>query len=62
MNGSIIAIGMRNKDLEKAAIATAKKIGHIDVDHGQTGCVTPDATDYIRKATARKRPKSSRGR
>jgi 3-methyladenine DNA glycosylase AlkD len=57
MNGSIIAIGMRNEDLEKAAIATAKRIGHVDVDHGHTGCVTPDATDYIEKATARKRPK-----
>lgn len=57
MNGAIIAIGMRNKDLEKAAVATAKKVGKIDVDHGETGCVTPDAADYIKKAKARTRPR-----
>lgn len=54
MNGAIIAIGMRNKDLEKAAFATAKNVGKVDVDHGETGCVTPDATDYIKRAKARK--------
>lgn len=56
MNGAIIAIGMRNADLEKAAIATAKKIGKVQVEHGETGCVTPDARDYIRKAKARTTP------
>jgi len=57
MNGAIIAIGMRSSDLEKAAITTAKKVGRVNVDHGETGCVTPDAADYIRKAKSRKRPR-----
>lgn len=57
MNGAIIAIGMRNKDLEKAAINTAKTIGRVDVDHGETGCVTPDAADYIKKSKSRPRPR-----
>jgi len=57
MNGAIIAIGMRNKDLEKAAIAAAKKVGKINVDHGETGCVTPDAADYIKRAKARTQPR-----
>jgi len=57
MNGAIIAIGMRNPELEKAAIATAKKVGRVSVDHGATGCVTPDAADYIRKAKSRTQPR-----
>ncbi len=55
MNGALIAIGMRNKNLEKAAIATATKIGKVQVDHGETGCVTPDAADYIKKAKMRRK-------
>lgn len=55
MNGALIAIGLRNKDLEKAATAAAKKIGKVVVDHGETGCVTPDAADYIKKAKARRK-------
>ncbi len=55
INGALFAIGMRNKNLEKAAIATATKIGKVKVDHGETGCVTPDAADYIKKAKTRKK-------
>lgn len=55
MNSAVIAIGMRNAKLEKEAVAAAKRIGKVEVDHGQTGCKTPDAVEYIKKTNARKR-------
>lgn len=54
MNNALIAIGMRNKKLEKRAIAAAKRIGKVEVEHGETGCKTPDAIPYIKRAAARK--------
>ncbi|MGH9801862.1 MAG: DNA alkylation repair protein, partial [Blastocatellia bacterium] len=36
MNGALIAIGLRNEKLEKKALAVAKKIGKVEVDHGET--------------------------
>ena len=55
MNGALIAIGMRNDNLEKKALAAAQRIGKVEVDHGETGCKTPDAIAYIQKARQRKR-------
>ncbi|HEY7546669.1 MAG TPA: DNA alkylation repair protein [Blastocatellia bacterium] len=55
MNGALIGIGMRNSRLEKKALAAAARIGRVEVDHGETGCKTPDAAAYIRKAAARKK-------
>ncbi len=52
MNGALIAIGLRNEELQSAAVAAAARIGPVVVDHGQTGCVTPSAIPYIEKATA----------
>lgn len=49
MNSALIAIGVRNDKLEKQALVVAGKIGKVAVDHGETGCKTPDAADYIRK-------------
>ncbi len=57
MNGALIAIGLRNPKLEKKAVATAKRIGMVEVDHGETSCETPDAAAYIAKAKARRRPR-----
>jgi 3-methyladenine DNA glycosylase AlkD len=57
MNGALIAIGLRNARLEKKAVATAKRIGMVEVDHGETSCETPDAAAYIAKAKARRRPR-----
>ena len=53
MNSALIAIGMRNATLEKRAIAAARRIGPIEVDHGETGCKTPDPIPYIQRAKAR---------
>lgn len=59
MNGALIAIGMRNDKLEKRALDVASSIGKVEVDHGQTGCKTPDAAEYIRKALAYRHKKKS---
>jgi len=52
MNNTLIAIGAGVADLKDAAIATARAIGTVHVDHGQTGCKTPDAAPYIERAYA----------
>lgn len=55
MNSALMAIGLRNESLAEEAIATARRIGPVEVDHGATACVTPAAEPYIRKGLARKR-------
>jgi 3-methyladenine DNA glycosylase AlkD len=59
MNNALISIGIRNPKLEKRAIAAAKRIGKVEVDHGETSCKTPDAVSYIRKAVAHRANKKS---
>ena len=60
MNVALIAIGCRGGELSKRAIAVAKRIGKVEVDHGETGCKTPDAAPYIERTLAhyRARPKA----
>ena len=53
MNGAVIGIGVFKPALRAEAFATAKKIGKVKVDHGETGCTTPDAISYIQKALKR---------
>jgi 3-methyladenine DNA glycosylase AlkD len=53
MNMALTAIGIYV--LKKEAINAAKKIGKVNVDHGKTGCKTPDAEAYIKKALSRNR-------
>ncbi len=53
MNSALIAIGIRNEDLERKAIEIAREIGKVHVDHGATSCKTPDAESYIKKARER---------
>jgi len=52
MNQAVIAIGVRNPNLTKKALAVAARIGKVDVDHGDTACQTPDAAAYIQKTLA----------
>lgn len=52
MNAALISLGCRNAALRKAAVAAAKRIGTVDVDHGDTSCKTPVAADYIEKTWA----------
>ncbi|MHC4959156.1 MAG: DNA alkylation repair protein [Planctomycetota bacterium] len=49
MNQALIGIGVRNPGLMRKATAAARRIGRVDVDHGETGCKTQDAAAYIRK-------------
>ena len=58
MNNALINIGVRNPALEKKAIAAAKRIGKVEVDHGVTGCKTPDAAAYIKKTVAYNKKKA----
>lgn len=55
MNGALIAIGVYKPALRKKAIETAKRIGKVEVDHGETNCKTRDAVPSIEKASKRKR-------
>lgn len=58
MNNALINIGVRNPNLERRAIAVARRIGRVEVDHGETGCKTPDAIPYIKKTLAHRRKKA----
>ena len=57
MNSALIAIGVRNPALQRQAEAAAARIGKVEVDHGETGCKTPEAIGYIRKSVERKEKK-----
>ncbi len=52
MNLALIAIGSSRASLRGQVLAAAKRIGRVDVDHGETGCKTPDAAAYIAKVIA----------
>ncbi|MCC6624937.1 MAG: DNA alkylation repair protein [Deltaproteobacteria bacterium] len=58
MNNALIAIGGALADARDQALAVAAAIGKVEVDHGETGCKTPDAASYIRKMAARAAAKS----
>jgi hypothetical protein len=60
MNGALIGIGIYKPALRKKALDAARRIGKVDVDHGETYCKTPDAVPYIEKALKRKRSKNPR--
>ena len=49
MNGFVIAVGSYVKPLLGKAKATAKRIGVVDVNQGDTACKVPLATEYIAK-------------
>ena len=62
MNMAVINIALRNSGMEKKAIAAAKRIGKVDVDHGETGCKTPDAIEYIKKTKAYRAKQSAKAK
>ncbi|MDQ8189313.1 DNA alkylation repair protein [Roseibacillus persicicus] len=49
MNGFVISVGGYVKPLSKQAKATAKKLGKVEVDMGETSCKVPLALEYIEK-------------
>lgn len=54
MNGALISIGVCKPSYRNKAIAAAKRIGKVKVDHGETSCKTPDAVAHIEKASKQK--------
>lgn len=57
MNSAIIAIGCRNASLRKSAVAAARRLGAIEIDHGDTDCKTPVAAESIEKSWAHAKSK-----
>ncbi len=52
MNGALITLGLRDAKMHRKAIAVARRIGKVEVDHGSTSCQTPDAVLSMEKALA----------
>jgi len=52
MLNALIAIGGRSAALRKSVTAAAKRIGKIEIDHGDTACKTPEAVPTLEKAWA----------
>ncbi len=52
MNLVLINIGLRSARLERRVRAAVRRIGPIEVDHGETGCKTPDPIPYIERTKA----------
>lgn len=59
MNNALISIGVLGGKLQEKAVAAARRIGPVEVDHGETGCKTPDAEAYIAKTLAHRAQKAS---
>lgn len=57
MNMAMCGMGIYRESIRDEVYETAKRIGKVDVDHGETSCKTPDAVSYIKNAVNRKKPK-----
>lgn len=60
MNSALISIGGYRAALHDEALAVAKAIGKVEVDHGDTSCKTPDAVEYIEKMMVRHSKKAAK--
>jgi 3-methyladenine DNA glycosylase AlkD len=60
MNSALISIGGYRPALRDEALAVAKAIGKVEVDHGDTSCKTPDAVEYIEKMAVRHGKKAAK--
>ena len=47
MNNSLMAIGLRNANLNNQALSIAKKIGKVDVDYGDNSCEAIDVVKHL---------------
>lgn len=61
MNMAVIAMGIYLPELDEAVRSSARKIGKVTVDHGETGCKTPEIIPYINKAITRSKKKKGSG-
>ena len=60
MNGAMIVIALRDDTLRAAVLAAAARIGPVKVDHGQTGCKTPEIAPYVERTLAHRAAKAAR--
>ena len=51
---ALIKVGARGGKMKTEALAAHKRIGKVEIDHGETGCKTPDPKAYIEKMLARR--------
>lgn len=54
---ALVAIGGRSSALRAAACAASKRIGKVEIDHGDTACKTPEAIPYLDKMWAHAKAK-----
>ena len=60
MNGALIAIALRDGSLRRSVLEAAERIDPVQVDHGQTGCQTPDIAPYIERTLAHRAKMAAR--
>ncbi|MCA9544378.1 MAG: DNA alkylation repair protein [Myxococcales bacterium] len=53
MHDALIAIGGTRPDVRERALAVARAVSPVAIDHGETGCKTPDAVAYIARMAER---------
>ncbi len=60
MNGALIVMALRDGNLRRSVLAAARRIGAVQVDHGQTGCKTPEVAPYVERTLAHRAAKAAR--
>ena len=60
MNGALIVIALPDAGLRREVLAAAARIGLVKVDHGQTGCKTPEVAPYVERTLAHRAAKVAR--
>ncbi len=60
MNGAMIVMALRDAGLRDSVLAAVERIGPVKVDHGQTGCKTPEVAGYVERTLAHRAAKAAR--
>ncbi len=60
MNDALISIAVTCPSLRDEALEAARAIGRVEIDHGETGCKTPDALATIEKTLAQRARKADK--
>jgi 3-methyladenine DNA glycosylase AlkD len=55
---AMICIGSLSPKLRESVVAAMKRIGKVEIDHGETGCKTPDVVAYLDKMAAHRTKKA----
>ncbi len=55
MNYCLCYIGERSNALREKCLAIAKRIGRVEVDYGETSCVTVDVTNWLNSSRVKKK-------